>query len=191
MRTIGCGRRLAGRRCDDRTHRRTARCGRAADAGSLASRYVWLGGDTVRPTKQLHDLGQSLWLDNVTRELLDSGTLQRYIDELSVTGLTSNPTIFNNVFKKSTKLRRRHFPCGAIGDIAAGVGPRAGARGPDPRSRPVQARLHPDRRRRRMGVAGGIAVACCTTATLCSQRRATSTSAVKRDNLFIKDSWHR
>jgi transaldolase len=56
----------------------------------------------VKPTKQLHDLGQSLWLDNVTRELLDSGTLQRYIDELSVTGLTSNPTIFNNAIEKST-----------------------------------------------------------------------------------------
>jgi transaldolase len=56
----------------------------------------------VKPTKQLQDLGQSLWLDNVTRELLDSGTLQRYIDELSVTGLTSNPTIFNNAIEKST-----------------------------------------------------------------------------------------
>jgi transaldolase len=56
----------------------------------------------VKPTKQLHDLGQSLWLDNVTRELLDSGTLQRYVDELSVTGLTSNPTIFNNAIEKST-----------------------------------------------------------------------------------------
>ena len=48
-------------------------------------------GDTMKPTKKLHDLGQSLWLDNITRELLNSGTLQRYIDELSVTGLTSNP----------------------------------------------------------------------------------------------------
>jgi transaldolase len=56
----------------------------------------------VKPTKQLHDFGQSLWLDNVTRELLNSGTLQRYIDELSVTGLTSNPTIFNNAIEKST-----------------------------------------------------------------------------------------
>ena len=93
---------FAGRRCDDRTHRRPARFCRAADAGSLASSYVWLGGDAVKPTKQLHDLGQSLWLDNVTRELLDSGTLQRYIDELSVTGLTSNPTIFNNAIEKST-----------------------------------------------------------------------------------------
>ena len=46
-------------------------------------------------TQNLHDLGQSLWLDNITREILDNGTLRRYIDELSVTGLTSNPTIFD------------------------------------------------------------------------------------------------
>ena len=50
---------------------------------------------TINPnTKALHDLGQSLWVDNITREILGDGTLQRYIDELSVTGLTSNPTIF-------------------------------------------------------------------------------------------------
>ena len=52
-------------------------------------------------TAQLHALGQSLWLDNITRALLDSGTLQRYIDELSVTGLTSNPTIFDQALKGS------------------------------------------------------------------------------------------
>jgi len=52
-------------------------------------------------TKKLHDLGQSLWLDNITRELLSSGTLKRYIDDLSVTGLTSNPTIFDNAIKSS------------------------------------------------------------------------------------------
>ncbi|HXA35072.1 MAG TPA: transaldolase [Steroidobacteraceae bacterium] len=46
-------------------------------------------------TKNLHDLGQSIWLDNITREILDNGTLRRYIDTLSVTGLTSNPTIFD------------------------------------------------------------------------------------------------
>lgn len=55
----------------------------------------------MKATKLLHDLGQSLWLDNITRELVDSGTLQRYIDELSVTGLTSNPTIFNHAIKNS------------------------------------------------------------------------------------------
>jgi transaldolase len=55
----------------------------------------------MKPTRTLHDLGQSLWLDNITRELLNSGTLQRYIDELSVTGLTSNPTIFDHAIKNS------------------------------------------------------------------------------------------
>jgi len=49
----------------------------------------------MKPTQQLHQLGQSLWLDNITRDMLDDGSLRRYIDELSVTGLTSNPTIFN------------------------------------------------------------------------------------------------
>jgi len=53
-------------------------------------------------TKKLNGLGQSLWLDNITRELLNSGTLKRYIDDLSVTGLTSNPTIFDNAIKNST-----------------------------------------------------------------------------------------
>jgi len=55
----------------------------------------------MKATQQLHDLGQSLWLDNITRDLLDGGTLKRYIDELSVTGLTSNPTIFDNAIKNS------------------------------------------------------------------------------------------
>ncbi|WP_417380139.1 transaldolase [Gimesia sp.] len=52
-------------------------------------------------TQQLHNLGQSLWLDNITRDLLTSGTLQRYIDELSVSGLTSNPTIFHQAINNS------------------------------------------------------------------------------------------
>jgi transaldolase len=47
------------------------------------------------PTRQLHDIGQSLWLDNITRTMLADGTLRRYIDEFDVTGLTSNPTIFD------------------------------------------------------------------------------------------------
>lgn len=54
----------------------------------------------MKATQQLHDLGQSLWLDNITRELLTSGTLARYISELSVTGLTSNPTIFDNAIQE-------------------------------------------------------------------------------------------
>src|SRR5271156_5969500 len=52
-------------------------------------------------TKNLHDLGQSLWLDNITREILDDGTLRRYIEKLSVTGLTSNPTIFDEAIGKT------------------------------------------------------------------------------------------
>ena len=55
----------------------------------------------MKATQLLHDLGQSLWLDNITRDLLNSGTLKRYIDELSVTGLTSNPTIFDHAIKNS------------------------------------------------------------------------------------------
>ncbi|MGH7815600.1 MAG: transaldolase [Candidatus Binataceae bacterium] len=55
----------------------------------------------MKATQKLHDLGQSLWLDNITREMLTSGTLKRYIDELSVTGLTSNPTIFDHAIAHS------------------------------------------------------------------------------------------
>jgi transaldolase len=55
----------------------------------------------MKPTQQLHDLGQSLWLDNITRGLLKNGTLRRYINELSITGLTSNPSIFDHAIKES------------------------------------------------------------------------------------------
>ena len=56
----------------------------------------------TKATQTLHNLGQSIWLDNITRDLLDSGTLKRYIDEWSVTGLTSNPTIFDHAIKNSS-----------------------------------------------------------------------------------------
>lgn len=66
----------------------------------------------MKATELLHNLGQSIWLDNITRELLDSGTLKRYIDELSVTGVTSNPTIFDHAIKSSTAydaaIRKKH-----------------------------------------------------------------------------------
>jgi transaldolase len=55
----------------------------------------------MKPTQAIHDLGQSLWLDNITRDLLRTGELRRYIDELSITGLTSNPTIFDHAIKNS------------------------------------------------------------------------------------------
>jgi transaldolase len=56
----------------------------------------------MKPTQKLHELGQSLWLDNITRDLLDSGTLARYVKDLSVTGLTSNPTIFDEAIGSGT-----------------------------------------------------------------------------------------
>ena len=56
----------------------------------------------MKATETLHDEGQSLWLDNITRDLLQSGTLKRYISDLSVTGLTSNPTIFDHAIKNSS-----------------------------------------------------------------------------------------
>jgi len=55
----------------------------------------------MKATQLLHNLGQSIWLDNITRDLLDTGTLKHYIDELSVTGLTSNPTIFERAVRNS------------------------------------------------------------------------------------------
>jgi len=56
----------------------------------------------MKATQLLHNLGQSIWLDNITRDLLNTGTLKRYIDELSATGLTSNPTIFDHAIKNSS-----------------------------------------------------------------------------------------
>ena len=53
----------------------------------------------MKATQKLQEIGQSLWLDNITRGLLATGTLQRYILELSITGLTSNPTIFDHAIK--------------------------------------------------------------------------------------------
>jgi len=56
----------------------------------------------MKATQLLHNLGQSIWLDNITRDLLDNGTLERYVNDLSVTGLTSNPTIFDHAIKNSS-----------------------------------------------------------------------------------------
>src|SRR4051812_6717472 len=57
----------------------------------------------MKPTQRLRDLGQSVWLDNITRPLLSSGSLKRYIEELSLTGLTSNPTVLDRAIKNSTE----------------------------------------------------------------------------------------
>jgi transaldolase len=73
----------------------------------------------MKATQQLNELGQSLWLDNITRDLLDKGTLQRYITELSVTGLTSNPTIFDHAITHSSSYDaeiRRFVGAGSSGE---------------------------------------------------------------------------
>src|SRR5690242_21521961 len=68
-------------------------------------------GTTMKATQQLHALGQSLWLDNITREMLVNGTLRRYIDDFEITGLTSNPTIFDRAIRNGhfydASIRRR------------------------------------------------------------------------------------
>ena len=60
----------------------------------------------MNPTQKLHDIGQSLWLDSISRSLLSTGTIARYIKEFAVTGLTSNPSIFELALKGSAGLRR-------------------------------------------------------------------------------------
>ena len=73
----------------------------------------------MKATQKLYRAGQSLWLDNITRDLLTSGTLKRYIDELSITGLTSNPTIFDQAIKKGTaydEAIRERLRAGESGD---------------------------------------------------------------------------
>src|ERR1700704_2555167 len=73
----------------------------------------------MNKTRQLHDLGQSLWLDNISRGILDDGTLRRYIDEFSITGLTSNPTIFDEAIGRSTAYDdsiRKRAKAGASGE---------------------------------------------------------------------------
>ncbi len=82
----------------------------------------------MKATRTLHDQGQSLWLDNITRDLLQSGTLERYIDELSVTGLTSNPTIFDHAIKNSSAYDAAIRAEGQGRQVGRGTVLRAGAR---------------------------------------------------------------
>jgi transaldolase len=72
----------------------------------------------MKTTRALRELGQSIWLDNITRQLLDSGTLQRYIDELDVTGLTSNPTIFDKAIGASDTYDAQIAECAKAGGSA-------------------------------------------------------------------------
>jgi transaldolase len=76
---------------------------RLRDEGVVETVDFWikLRGDAMKPTRTLHNFGQSLWLDNITRGLVNSGALRRYIGDFAVTGLTSNPTIFDQAIKNS------------------------------------------------------------------------------------------
>jgi hypothetical protein len=107
----------------------------------------------MKATQKLHELGQSVWLDNITRYLLTSGTLRRYINDLSLTGLTSNPTIFDQAIKEQLRLRFRD-PRKAQGrKVGREVVLRTCHRRSGPGSRYVPADLEPDERGRRMGIA--------------------------------------
>ncbi len=93
LRPVGA---LQGRRGGVRLHPREDRRGRSRRGRGRWESEGWSdGGGAMKATARLHELGQSLWLDNITRPMLAEGMLQGYIDELSVTGLTSNPTIFD------------------------------------------------------------------------------------------------
>ena len=84
----------------------------------------------VKPTQKLHELGQSLWVDNITASMLEDGTLRRYIDELSITGLTSNPTIFDKAISARRLLRRADRRAARARPRARAAVLRAGAGGP-------------------------------------------------------------
>ena len=84
----------------------------------------------MKATQQLNELGQSLWLDNITRDLLDSGTLKRYIADLSVTGLTSNPTIFDHAITHSSSYDEEIRQLVARGHVGRGIVLRVGDRRP-------------------------------------------------------------
>ena len=139
----------------------------------------------MKATQKLHDLGQSLWLDNITRDLLNSGTLKRYIDELSVTGLTSNPTIFDHAIKNSATYDdpiRQKVKAGRTGedlffDIALEDLTRA--------DRAVQADLRSHQRRRRLGLARGLAAAGPRHRQHAGRGQG-APSRAGRPNLFIK-----
>jgi transaldolase len=76
----------------------------------------------VKATARLHELGQSLWLDNITRTMLGDGTLKGYIDELSVTGLTSNPTIFDKAISGGDIYDEQIAEVSAAAEAGEGVG---------------------------------------------------------------------
>src|SRR4029079_13557862 len=87
---------ISGSGCDDRSDFRPHEVRRDGAAPRCA-----IERNPMKATNLLHDAGESIWLDNITRALLTKGTLSRYIADLSITGLTSNPTIFDHAIKQS------------------------------------------------------------------------------------------
>ena len=126
-------------------------------------------------THDLHELGQSLWIDNITRPMLDSGTLARYIAELDVTGLTSNPTIYDKAIGGSDAYDDEVRPIGRGGRLARGDVLRRRAQRPRPAPRTCSARSTT----RRTASTGSCRSRCPrsspTTATRPSARRSAST----------------
>ena len=110
----------------------------------------------MKPTTKLHELGQSLWLDNITRAMLDSGQLQRYIDEFSVTGLTSNPTIFDKAIGSGAYDQEIRQQAAATENHET-LFFDAGDRGPAAGGRHVRPRPRQDGGCRRLGLAGALA----------------------------------
>src|SRR6185437_10469338 len=94
-------RRLSAGGIDGRSHRRSGQPSPCSISRQPRCR-VQRKGATMKATQRLHELGQSLWLDNITREMLVNGTLRRYIEDFDVTGLTSNPTIFDHAIRNGS-----------------------------------------------------------------------------------------
>src|SRR5262245_35674364 len=82
----------------------------------------------MNPNARLHELGQSLWLDNITRTMLGDGTLAGYIEELAVTGLTSNPTIFDKAISGGDAYDEQIAVVSESAEAGEGIGANADER---------------------------------------------------------------
>ena len=141
---------------------------------------------SMKATHLLQNLGQSIWLDNITRDLLDNGTLIRYIDEFAVTGLTSNPTIFERAMGSSRAYDVRIQSKMASGNSAERSLLRTRTGGSDPGGRPVPADPRPHQHSRRLGVARSLAPARLRYQFARYAPPRTCYERASRPNLFIK-----
>lgn len=93
----------------------------------------------MKASEALHNLGQSIWLDNITRELLDTGTLERYIDELSISGLNLESDDLRSRHHSQRIIRFGHSPAGEWGPFHRRIVLQPRYRRPDARCRFVRA----------------------------------------------------